>query len=243
MTKPNQAEVQERLEQQSRNLQWSSDKKRRDWLENSPVCTKIVDLDFNLQYMSASGVKELKIDDITDYYGKPYPLYFYPDSFKKTMIASLFKVKENGEVATQEAFVHDINGNMVWYHSTLVPVTNDEQEIDSIMIVSANITKQKQKEDTLKLALDDSELRNEQSATELYKSEERFSLAMRGANDGLWDWNLETDEVYYSPRWKSMLGYGEDELEHNLDTWASLVYQEDKGGCFTKGSGLHCGSY
>ncbi len=68
----------------------------------------------------------------------------------------------------------------------------------------------------------------ENRTASLYISEERFSLAMRGANDGLWDWNLETDEVYYSPRWKSMLGYGEDELANDLNTWASLVHPDDK---------------
>ena len=62
----------------------------------------------------------------------------------------------------------------------------------------------------------------------LHESEERFSLVMRGANDGLWDWNLETDEVYYSPRWKTMLGYAENELENHLDTWSKLVHPEDK---------------
>ncbi|WP_440875278.1 bifunctional diguanylate cyclase/phosphodiesterase [Thalassotalea sp. PLHSN55] len=68
----------------------------------------------------------------------------------------------------------------------------------------------------------------EVSTLELYNSEERFALAMRGASDGLWDWNLETDEVYYSPRWKSMLGYKEHELEDQLSTWAAMVHPDDK---------------
>lgn len=75
---------------------------------------------------------------------------------------------------------------------------------------------------------------SEQHMEELLISEERFALAMRGANDGLWDWNLETDEVYYSPRWKSMLGYKEDELSGTLDTWASLVHPEDKNTALEK---------
>lgn len=63
---------------------------------------------------------------------------------------------------------------------------------------------------------------------QLKGNEERFSLAMRGANDGLWDWNLNTNEVYYSPRWKEMLGYAEKELENSLDSWAMLVHPDDK---------------
>jgi diguanylate cyclase (GGDEF)-like protein/PAS domain S-box-containing protein len=66
-----------------------------------------------------------------------------------------------------------------------------------------------------------------QANVALKKSEERFSLAMQGANDGLWDWDLKTDEVYYSPRWKSMLGYAEDEVEPNLSEWKRLVHKDD----------------
>ncbi len=69
---------------------------------------------------------------------------------------------------------------------------------------------------------------NKKRTSALYKSEERFSLAMRGAMDGLWDWNIETNDIYYSPRWKSMLGYEENELDNTLDTWKNLIHPEDR---------------
>ena len=64
--------------------------------------------------------------------------------------------------------------------------------------------------------------------SKLKKTEELLALAMRGTNDGLWDWDLLTNEVYYSPKWKSMLGYQDNELKNHLDTWKKLVFSEDK---------------
>jgi len=65
-------------------------------------------------------------------------------------------------------------------------------------------------------------------AEEAYRrSEERFKLAMRGATDGLWDWNVRTGEVYYSQRWASMLGYDVDELEPTIETFLDLIHPDD----------------
>ncbi len=57
----------------------------------------------------------------------------------------------------------------------------------------------------------------------LRDSEQRFDLAMRATNDGLWDWDLTNNSVYFSPRWKTMLGYTEDELEDRFEVWEDLV--------------------
>ncbi len=62
----------------------------------------------------------------------------------------------------------------------------------------------------------------------LKESEERYSLATQGANDGLWDWNLETQEIYYSPRWWSMLGYPENQVGHTQDDWFRRLHPTDR---------------
>lgn len=58
-------------------------------------------------------------------------------------------------------------------------------------------------------------------------SEERYALAAQGANDGLWDWNLLTDEIYFSPRWQAMLGLKSGEIGNNKKNWFSHVHPED----------------
>ncbi|PIE81465.1 MAG: hypothetical protein CSA11_03770 [Chloroflexi bacterium] len=61
----------------------------------------------------------------------------------------------------------------------------------------------------------------------LRESEERYNLAARGANDGLWDWNLQSDKIYFSPRWKELLGYEEDEIGNMPEDWFRLVHPDD----------------
>jgi PAS domain S-box-containing protein len=62
----------------------------------------------------------------------------------------------------------------------------------------------------------------------LRESEERYALALQGANDGIWDWNLQNGDVYFSPRWKAMLGYSEDEIGHEAQDWWERVHSADK---------------
>ncbi|MGA2848684.1 MAG: EAL domain-containing protein [Terracidiphilus sp.] len=62
----------------------------------------------------------------------------------------------------------------------------------------------------------------------LRDSEERYALAARGANDGLWDWNLATGEIYFSPRWGQMLGYTESESWSTPEQWFSHIHAGDR---------------
>ena len=61
----------------------------------------------------------------------------------------------------------------------------------------------------------------------LRASQERYLLAARGTNDGIWDWDLENRAIYFAPRWKEMLGFAEDEIGARLDEWLSRVHPED----------------
>ena len=58
-------------------------------------------------------------------------------------------------------------------------------------------------------------------------SKERYKLAALGSNDGFWDWDMSTDEVYYSDRWKSMLGYSMDEIGNSPEEWFSRIHAKD----------------
>ncbi len=64
----------------------------------------------------------------------------------------------------------------------------------------------------------------------LRESEQRYALAVAGANDGVWDWDLVRDTVYFSPRWKAILGYEENEVGESIDEWFGRIVDEDRPG-------------
>ena len=149
--------------------------KGRIWLENSPVCTKILDGDFNLQYMSCAGTNALKIDEVSDYYDKPYPFSFFPKQSKIEILQNLEKVKEHGETITSEAPICDVHGNVVWYQAIISRVDHPDGTLDCIMVVSSEITKRKKVEEKLKLK--NEELINQNKKHELLNAELKDSIA------------------------------------------------------------------
>ena len=65
----------------------------------------------------------------------------------------------------------------------------------------------------------------------LRESEQRWYLALDGAGQGVWDWNAATDEVFFSPQWKAMLGYDDREIGNSLDEWKRRVHPDDLADC------------
>ncbi len=62
----------------------------------------------------------------------------------------------------------------------------------------------------------------------LRDSEARWQFALEGPGDGVWDWNVQTNLLYYSPQWKKMLGYEADEVGNNLEEWDQRIHPDDQ---------------
>ncbi len=63
----------------------------------------------------------------------------------------------------------------------------------------------------------------------LKEGQERYEVAIAGAKDGIWDWNLKTNEVFFSPQWKHILGYSDAEIANKFSSWESLIHPDDAG--------------
>ena len=83
---------------------------------------------------------------------------------------------------------------------------------------------------------------HQETSQALHLSKERFMLAVeQGAQDGIWDWDLITNEVYYSPLWKSMLGYDESDLANDFSTFQALTHSDDLPRVFRAIEDYHAG--
>ena len=81
-----------------------------------------------------------------------------------------------------------------------------------------------------RLEQENQQLRAELAAVKqcLANQEERWNLVLQGTNEGIWDWNILTGDLFISPRWKNLLGYQDNELPNRIETWETLLHPKDK---------------
>lgn len=90
------------------------------------------------------------------------------------------------------------------------PLFAPDGTVSGVFIQGHDVTEQKQAKEALQI------------------SNERWKLAIEGARDGVWDWNLQTNEVVYSLRWKEILGYADNEIANRFDEWETRLHPDDR---------------
>jgi diguanylate cyclase (GGDEF)-like protein/PAS domain S-box-containing protein len=101
-----------------------------------------------------------------------------------------------------------------WLICNAYPFRDDEGKLLHAVVTFTDITQRKQAE------------------AALVSSEERWKFAIEGAGDGLWDWNIESGKAFYSPRYKTMMGFADDEMGNTADEWSKRLHPEDAPGVY-----------
>ena len=159
------------------------------------------------------GTNKYTREEVQDVLGKEYTpgmnvLELAPSS-RHTFLRGLYNEVFNG--ATKQNVIEiPLNKETVYYEVNYKPAYNGDGEIVAAIVTTRNVTKRKKAEDTLK------------------EIEERWQFALEGANQGAWDWNMETNEVIYSESYKKMYGFEDDELPDHIDEWTKRVHPEDR---------------
>jgi diguanylate cyclase (GGDEF)-like protein/PAS domain S-box-containing protein len=110
----------------------------------------------------------------------------------------------------------------------MVTARNQSDDVVKALNMGANDYLTKPVDFAVALARISTQLSHKHAQEGLKESEERYALAARGANDGLWDWNLATDAIYFSSRWKAMLGYQDDEIVDKPDEWFERIHEAER---------------
>lgn len=110
----------------------------------------------------------------------------------------------------------------------MVTARNQSDDVVKALSLGANDYLTKPVDFAVALARIGTQLSHKRAQEGLKESEERYALAARGANDGLWDWNLATNVIYFSARWKAMLGCQEDEIVDKPEEWFDRIHESDR---------------
>jgi len=182
--------------------------------ENSPDIIMHFDRDHKHLYVNGMAASQTGLP-IEEFINKSHrEMGVFPEELVLRWEVALEQVFKTGESQTI-VFDIELADGKTTFEWRLYPETDSSEAIASVIGVARNITDSVESEHAL------------------VRSEERLNLALSATNLGLWDWNLISNEVYYSPIWFSMLGYGPDEFPQKLEIWTELQHPDDRDGSFT----------
>jgi PAS domain S-box-containing protein len=147
-----------------------------------------------------------------------------PERWKQVHRRCLAGAVERSE---EDLFVRG-NGSRQWIRWEIHPWRDASDAVGGIIIFTEDITLQKKAEDTLRTANEILEQRVAERTSDLAKANERFEWIVKATHDGVYDWDLLHDTVYYSPRWKEMHGFQETEFMEPVDGWSARIHPEDR---------------
>jgi diguanylate cyclase (GGDEF)-like protein/PAS domain S-box-containing protein len=110
----------------------------------------------------------------------------------------------------------------------MVTAKNQSEDIITALDLGANDYLTKPIDFPVAVARISTQLAHKRAQEALKESEERYALAALGSNDGLWDWNISDNEVHFSARWKSMLGFQENEINNKPEEWFDRIHDADR---------------
>lgn len=171
-----------------------------------PFC--IVDRDFRIVRSNDAyaAMKSRGIDPMTN--PVCYELFYGRDAVCEDCIVNA--TFASGDACAKEKIARDQDGHEAWIEIYTYPILDSNNTITHVIEYVRDITERKKAEAALR------------------DSEQRYALAAQGANDGLWDWNLKDNRIYYSVRWKSMLGYSDREIGDSPDEWFRRLHADDR---------------
>jgi len=186
-----------------------SENKLATILDNVDAFIYIKDCNYQYQYAN-KAVRQVLGRSLEDIIGK------WDDAFfDETTAAKLRKndrsVLELGErIAAEDTYIQKGSAIASTYLTVKQPLRREDGRIYGLCGISTDITERKQIENALR------------------DSEFRWKFAIEGSGDGLWDWDVANGTVFFTKRWKEMLGFAENEIGNSLDEWSNRIHPDDK---------------
>ncbi len=186
----------------------SSETRYRQVVEHAGDIIYRCDLRGRVTFHNAAFALLFGDDPSVSHNGKRVQDLLHPGDKEKCMAAARRQVKKLIPAIYLEVAIRTAWGSCRWLGQSTQLLLENGKPV-GFQAISRDITEQKAAQQALRIA------------------EERYALAVRGSNDGIWDWDLAKGTVYYSPRWKQIIGLTEDVDCRNLDAWLSRVHPDD----------------